>query len=274
VWEHAYLGGQRIAAASNPTACLLGMANHVIAQWHRRTEQAALGGDDVLAQVASLDQVDDIDTVDRVLAELPASARQVVFLSIDGPHPAEIADVLQLSQAVVARDLQLARRRITRRSTCDDEAVAPVLVIPEADKARSRHDVAIGTLSARRREVLVRHLYRRLSPAAIGHELGIIANGARVALNSAYTQLAERLNIGRPQLIDSDARSLTLASGNVIDTMSWPSNSSLKMDALGDRIESVRGLGLVGEMLRSARTQLRGDLRPNSTRGSRAQGTV
>jgi RNA polymerase sigma-70 factor, ECF subfamily len=154
-----------------------------------------------LAGKQTFDQVLDLMAIDDLLNKLPAEMREIATLRGDGYTTREIASNMGVSRRTVTESLHRLRAKVQQGMEPDEPDYTSTARIRSETAAQSTIAQAIQTLPVRRREVLVRQVERGLRPKEIAAELNISPNCARVHLNLAYTELAERLGIPREALI-------------------------------------------------------------------------
>ena len=162
----------------------------------------ALGQDDLVENDGGIDRKIDSMVVNEALQHLALRHRQAAILHYFGEQTyPEIAAQLGISASRVELYVKQATRYLTTLLNGHAQPVRVPKPEPQA-KVRTALEEAMAMLPSRRREVLERQVYRGLKPGMIAQELGITANCARVTLSKALTEVAQRLNVDKPTVLD------------------------------------------------------------------------
>jgi RNA polymerase sigma factor (sigma-70 family) len=135
----------------------------------------------------------DAMVLSKAIEALPERLREVLTLHyLEGLSFAEIGHVMHCNQSTAHHLLASARHRLLRQLGGFESPRPPE---PRPLKLETQVQQAMRRLPARRREVLERHVFRKMKPTKIAADLDITPGCARVHLHLAYKELASLLGV-------------------------------------------------------------------------------
>lgn len=136
----------------------------------------------------------------KAIEALPSHLRAVVDLHYTRNLTiTEVSDVLDCTPTAVRALLSAARKRLAVELAIFRDEPQPER--PAAPLMPEQYERAMRRLTPRRREVLERYVYRRMTPAQIAEDLSLTQGCVRVHLHLAHKELASLLEIDDHRIV-------------------------------------------------------------------------